>query len=63
MKLKLTIFYICTFIGFLNIQAQENNSSQSDQELLGLPGDNLNLYATLDLFQKSKTIEDFAGIK
>jgi len=35
--------------------------SQSDDEegLLGLPGDNLDLYAVLDLFQKSKTIEDF----
>src|SRR6187399_1404404 len=28
-------------------------------DTLGLPGDNLNLYAVLDLFQKSKTIEDF----
>ena len=28
-------------------------------ESLGLPGDNLDLYAVLDLFQKSKTIEDF----
>lgn len=26
---------------------------------LGLPGDNLDLYAVLDVFQKSKTIEDF----
>jgi hypothetical protein len=26
---------------------------------LGLPGDNLDLYAVLDIFQKSKTIEDF----
>ena len=26
---------------------------------LGLPGDNLNLYAVLDLFQKSPTLEDF----
>jgi hypothetical protein len=35
--------------------------SQTDQEpkALGLPGDNLDLYAVLDLFQKSKTIEDF----
>jgi len=35
--------------------------SQTDQETgtLGLPGDNLDLYAVLDLFQKSKTIEDF----
>src|SRR6187401_3058978 len=28
-------------------------------ELLGLPGDNLDLYAVLNLFQKSKTIEAF----
>jgi hypothetical protein len=36
--------------------------SQSDADtaaLLGLPGDNLDLYAVLDLFQKSKTIEAF----
>lgn len=26
---------------------------------LGLPGDNLNLYAVLDIFQKSPTLEDF----
>lgn len=30
-----------------------------DSESLGLPGDNLDLYAVLDIFQKSKTIEDF----
>lgn len=35
--------------------------AQTDSEVegLGLPGDNLSLYAVLDLFQKSKTIEDF----
>jgi hypothetical protein len=35
--------------------------SQTDKkpDSLGLPGDNLDLYAVLDLFQKSKTIEDF----
>ncbi len=31
----------------------------NEEELLGLPGDNLDLYAVLDLFQKSKTIEGF----
>ncbi|KQB42491.1 hypothetical protein [Flavobacterium aquidurense] len=31
----------------------------NDTPSLGLPGDNLDLYAVLDLFQKSKTIEDF----
>jgi hypothetical protein len=30
-----------------------------DTTSLGLPGDNLDLYAVLDLFQKSKTIEEF----
>lgn len=35
------------------------SQSESDTTLLGLPGDNLNLYAVLDLFQKSTTIEEF----
>jgi hypothetical protein len=30
-----------------------------DAEYLGLPGDNLNLYAVMELFQKSETLEDF----
>ncbi len=29
------------------------------EEYLGLPGDNLNLYAVMDLFQESKTLEEF----
>lgn len=33
--------------------------AEEDTPSLGLPGDNLDLYAVLDLFQKSKTIEDF----
>jgi len=35
--------------------------SQTENEpvALGLPGDNLNLYAVLDVFQKSRTLEDF----
>ena len=35
------------------------SQSEKDSTLLGLPGDNLDLAAVLDLFQKSKTIEDF----
>ncbi len=35
------------------------SQTQNDTPLLGLPGDDLDLYAVLDLFQKSKTIEDF----
>ena len=33
--------------------------TENEDPLLGLPGDDLDLYAVLDLFQKSKTIEDF----
>ncbi len=39
--------------GFVFSQTTKKSDS------LGLPGDNLDLYAVLDLFQKSKTIEDF----
>jgi len=34
--------------------AQEQNDNY-----LGLPGDNLNLYAVMTLFQESKTLEEF----
>lgn len=33
--------------------------TNTEPEALDLPGDNLNLYAVLDVFQKSKTLEDF----
>ncbi len=32
------------------------------EEYLGLPGDNLNLYAVMDLFQKSETLEGFERV-
>ena len=35
------------------------SQTENDEPLLGLPGDDLDLYAVLDIFQKSKTIEDF----
>ena len=35
------------------------SQTQNDTPLLGLPGDDLDLYAVLNIFQKSKTIEDF----
>ncbi len=35
------------------------SQTTSDSDTLGLPGDNLDLYAVLDLFQNSKTIEEF----
>jgi hypothetical protein len=38
-------------------------SQSKDQPVsLGLPGDNLDLYAVLEIFQQSKTIEDFEKI-
>ena len=35
------------------------SQTENNEPLLGLPGDGLDLYAVLDLFQQSKTIEDF----
>jgi hypothetical protein len=35
------------------------SQTEYDPVALGLPGDNLNLYAVLDVFQKSRTLEDF----
>lgn len=35
------------------------SQTEDDTPALGLPGDNLDLYAVLTLFQKSKTIEEF----
>ena len=35
------------------------SQTENDTTLSGLPGDNLDLFATLDLFQKSSTIEAF----
>lgn len=55
MKIKnLSFLLIISLISFSSFAQTEN-----DEPLLGLPGDNLDLYAVLDLFQKSKTIEDF----
>lgn len=43
---------------FIGVQAFSQNNSDT-AAALGLPGDNLDLYAVLSLFQKSKTIEAF----
>ncbi len=40
-------------------QAVFSQANKDTTELLGLPGDNLDLYAVVTLFQKSKTIEAF----
>lgn len=56
MKTKYVLFFllILSLISFSSFSQTENN-----EPLLGLPGDDLDLYAVLDLFQKSKTIEEF----
>ncbi len=56
MKIRfLSFLVIATSLFGLTAFSQTN----TDTGELGLPGDNLDLYAVLDLFQKSKTIEDF----
>lgn len=57
MKTRIGLLMLAFIVAIPNLNAQDNN--ETDSELLGLPGDNLDLYATLDLFQKSKTIEEF----
>ncbi|MEK8179746.1 hypothetical protein WMW71_05280 [Flavobacterium buctense] len=49
------ILLFSAFMGINFAFSQSNN----EPEALGLPGDNLSLYAVLEVFQKSKTIEDF----
>src|SRR6476659_8084005 len=43
----------------LPVFSQTKDQPKEDTTSLGLPGDNLDLYAVLDLFKKSKTIELF----
>src|SRR6186713_2650226 len=54
---KYVVSYLVVAMSLLSLPAF--SQTEQDSTLLGLPGDNLNLYAVLDLFQKSKTIEDF----
>lgn len=54
---KYILPYLIAVIGLFSQPVFSQTSS--DTTSLGLAGDNLDLYAVLDLFQKSKTIEDF----
>ena len=52
--------YAILAISLFSFSAFSQTESQSDEEnMLGLPGDNLDLFGVLDLFQKSPSIEDF----
>ena len=50
---------IITSILALLIAAGTTKAQNRPDEYLGLPGDNLNLYAVMKLFQESQTLEDF----
>jgi len=52
-------FLLYTIVGLSLISLPVFSQSENDTTLLGLPGDNLDLYAVLNLFLKSKTIEGF----
>lgn len=54
--MKQIILYLALVSISLPALAQDKPDTSA---ILNLPGDNLDLYATLDLFQKSKTIEGF----
>jgi len=62
---KLILLCLATAINLLSVQAFSQDKKSKDKPVnqdttaLGLAGDNLDLYAVLDLFQKSKTIEEF----
>jgi hypothetical protein len=55
--MKKALFYITTITGSLLCAPVFAQNTTPDS--LGLPGDNLNLYAVMDLFQKSETLEEF----
>ncbi|OYT16664.1 MAG: hypothetical protein B7C24_06625 [Bacteroidetes bacterium 4572_77] len=59
MKTKIGFLLMIFLVLFAKVNAQDKTEKETNAELLGLPGDNLDLYATLDLFQESKTIEEF----
>ncbi len=50
---------IISILAFVTSIAAKVTASDYPEEYLGLPGDNLNLYATMKLFQESETLEGF----
>src|SRR6187455_2303866 len=58
--MKKFLLFCITALSLVSLQAFSQEIPKDDTTaLLGLPGDNLDLYAVLTLFQKSKTIEEF----
>jgi hypothetical protein len=58
-KILLLLLVLSMSLLSSNVFSQTGPQTQSDTALLGLPGDNLDLFAVLNIFQKSKTIEEF----
>ncbi len=58
-KIILTLLVLAISLSGTNGFSQASNQAAPDTALLGLPGDNLDLFAVLNIFQKSKTIEEF----
>ncbi len=58
---SIILLFLFSCVALLNVPVISQNQppTGSDTTLLGLPGDGLDLYAVLTLFQKSKTIEEF----
>jgi hypothetical protein len=55
---KLLFSFFALAVCLISLPAYSQNKEDTTA-ILGLPGDNLDLYSVLDLFQKSKTIESF----
>src|SRR5678815_205574 len=59
---KFFLPYLAAAMCLLSLQGFSQDKQQPKEDttaMLGLAGDNLDLYAVLDLFQKSKTVEAF----
>ncbi|HKC67414.1 MAG TPA: hypothetical protein VKG26_04240, partial [Bacteroidia bacterium] len=55
-----TINKVCAlFFILISISAAGYAQAPQTPDSLGLPGDNLNLYAVLDLFKQSNSVEEF----
>jgi hypothetical protein len=52
-------FLITSILAVLAATSTIVRAQDMQEEYLGLPGDNLNLYAVMNLFQESETLEDF----
>ena len=55
-------FIIISILAALFSTCTTLRAQNKQEDYLGLPGDNLNLYAVMKLFQQSKTLEEFERI-